>query len=69
MDAEDGFNSDPYFVWVSPDQIDWVGLGDGLGDSTFDLRGRMTDVRYVYIGGYEQDAEIDGISLFVPPPS
>ena len=67
VDAEDGFNNDPYKVAVSSDQITWTSLGDGYGDSVFDLRGRATDVRYIYIEGYAQDAEIEAISLFTPP--
>lgn len=41
-----------------------VRLTDGYGRSVFDLAGRIDDVLYVSLEGYDQDAEIHGISLF-----
>lgn len=67
IDAEDGFSSDSYGVWVSRDQLNWTYLGVGVGDSIFDLRGRTTDARYVLIQGTDPAAEIDGLTLFTPP--
>lgn len=62
VDAEDGVGvADPYLVYVSDDAVTWAYIGDGLGDSYFDLDGIVSVARYVKIEVTELDAEIDGV--------
>jgi hypothetical protein len=66
VDAEDGVGvNDPYLVYVSDDGVTWAYIGDGLGDSYFDLGGAVSVARYVKIEVTELDAEIDGVEANV----
>jgi hypothetical protein len=66
VDAEDGVGvNDPYLVHVSNDGVTWAYIGDGLGDSYFDLGGIVSVARYVKIEVTELDAEIDGVEANV----
>ena len=66
VDAEDGVGvADPYLVYVSDDAVTWAYIGDGLGDSYFDLGGVVSVARYVKIEVTELDAEIDGVEANV----
>lgn len=65
VDEEDGVGvADPYQVEVSPDGFVWFRLAPGLGDSVFDLAGIGEPIRYVKLAGLDQEAEIDGLSVF-----
>jgi len=69
VDSEDGLGSDdPYQVFASDDAVSWVSLGDGLGDSYFDLDGLLAQARYIRVEVSELNAEIDGVEAnFVDP--
>jgi hypothetical protein len=66
VDAEDGVGvNDPYRVHVSDDAVTWAYIGDGSGDSYFDLGGVISVARYVKIEVTDLDAEIDGVEANV----
>jgi hypothetical protein len=66
VDAEDGVGvNDPYRVYVSDDLMTWAYIGEGVGDSYFDLAGAVSVARYVKIEVTELDAEIDGVEANV----
>ena len=65
VDAEDfdGAGADPYSVSASLNGVDWVDLGDGTGDATFDLGGGgLARARYIRIDVTSGDAELDAVS-------
>jgi hypothetical protein len=68
VDAEDTVGgADAYEVLVSSDGIDWVSLGTGIGDSSFDLAaGGVSSARYVRISVAVADAEIDAVMYLDP---
>jgi predicted metal-dependent phosphoesterase TrpH len=69
VDSEDGTGSDdPYHVYVSEDTTTWVSLGEGRGDSYFELNGILDQVRYIKIEVSELNAEIEAVETnFIDP--
>ena len=62
IDGEDGaYSADPYHVYASMDNINWVYIAKKSGDAYFDLAGKMDKARYIRIQVSEGDVEIDGI--------
>jgi hypothetical protein len=60
---EDGVGTDDFYrVYVSEDNVDWLYLGEGLGDTYFDLSGILDRARYLMIEVEEKRAEIDGVA-------
>ena len=64
VDAEDGFSTDSYEVFVSLNAQDWTSLGTASGDATFDLRSKAKEADYIRIEPLGTDVvEIDAVSL------
>jgi len=63
LDDEDGFDDpDAYDVSVSSDGTEWIYIGEGVGDSSFDFRGLIDFARYIRVEATsELGIEIDGV--------
>jgi len=69
VDQEDGIGSDdPYHVYLSTDTLTWVYIGEGQGDSYFDLDGVMPRARYLQITVEEANAEVDAVEANFTDP-